>query len=368
MREIHDQQAAIFATVFNDVTASYKFFWFLALVSHIDGSSVEITLSDLFREMVALSWHPLVFYRLSFGPSDKLQSYLDLLREDRMLRERLKPNARRHEIVRELEFANDRMTRIESELMRYVPTRFIAPWFRDFLRAKQPKHEEALTKLIISQAREVRHSLLAAPYYFSDDHKRIILDPAWHRFFKQHQSVLSGNARYHLALFLQKRNPNVPGIADKFDAPSKRNLSAAKRLFADVRDKLRRANKPDIIDIYTGKPLESDIEIDHFLPWRFVVHDELWNLTPVNANTNNSKSDDLPNLERFLPTLSDLHWRVLQTLDDVPEDYIIGFKLNANQMRTLSRQQFCELHKQIIRPQAQIAQNMGFKVWPRPLD
>ncbi|MFB3789516.1 MAG: HNH endonuclease domain-containing protein [bacterium] len=38
-------------------------------------------------------------------------------------------------------------------------------------------------------------------------------------------------------------------------------------------------------DIYSQKALGLNYTIDHFLPWGFVVHDMLWNLTPVEKST-----------------------------------------------------------------------------------
>ena len=42
-------------------------------------------------------------------------------------------------------------------------------------------------------------------------------------------------------------------------------------------------------------PADGDsFTIDHFLPWSFVVHDLLCNLTPGESTTNSSKNDVLP--------------------------------------------------------------------------
>jgi len=67
------------------------------------------------------------------------------------------------------------------------------------------------------------------------------------------------------------------------------------------------------VDIYTGRPVTDLFSIDHFLPWRFVAHELMRNLTPVDAATNPSRSDAVPDLGLFLPRLADLQF-VVQAL------------------------------------------------------
>ena len=54
-----------------------------------------------------------------------------------------------------------------------------------------------------------------------------------------------------------------------------------------------------ILDIYTNKPIESEYDIDHFIPWSFVMNDELWNLIPMDSSLNSSKSNRQPHWTFF---------------------------------------------------------------------
>jgi len=47
----------------------------------------------------------------------------------------------------------------------------------------------------------------------------------------------------------------------------------------------------------------GNLSIDHFIPWSFVMHDELWNLTPTLANINSIKNDNLPSWEPYFRRL-----------------------------------------------------------------
>ena len=45
-----------------------------------------------------------------------------------------------------------------------------------------------------------------------------------------------------------------------------------------------------VYEIYGKKPLDAkNISIDHFVPWSYVAHDELWNLTPTTRSINSTK-------------------------------------------------------------------------------
>src|SRR5262245_2421515 len=60
--------------VFKDTTNSYKFFWFLALLSFLKrDEEYPFRLADIFTEMAVAAWHPVCLFRLSLGRQDKLQ-------------------------------------------------------------------------------------------------------------------------------------------------------------------------------------------------------------------------------------------------------------------------------------------------------
>lgn len=54
--------------VFRHTSASYKFYWFLSILKDIESNNrISIPVNDLLIRMVALSWFPINFYKLSFG-------------------------------------------------------------------------------------------------------------------------------------------------------------------------------------------------------------------------------------------------------------------------------------------------------------
>lgn len=58
-------------------------------------------------------------------------------------------------------------------------------------------------------------------------------------------------------------------------------------------------------EIYGGNILtEKDISIDHFVPWSYVAHDEMWNLNPTTKSINSSKSNNLPDWDTYFNKLA----------------------------------------------------------------
>jgi hypothetical protein len=55
---------------------------------------------------------------------------------------------------------------------------------------------------------------------------------------------------------------------------------------------------PRRISFITGKPIsESDLSVDHVIPWSYLYSDDLWNLVYVERGENSSKSNRIPDEE-----------------------------------------------------------------------
>jgi CRISPR/Cas system Type II protein with McrA/HNH and RuvC-like nuclease domain len=112
----------------------------------------------------------------------------------------------------------------------------------------------------------------------------------------------------------------------------------------------------------------GDYDLDHFIPWSFVSHDLLWNLIPSDGSINSSKSNKLPELDFYLPKLSNLQHHSLQLIlnaDKEPkvlEDFLsLGY--TARELANMDDVYFRELYERTFNPINQIALNMGFETW-----
>lgn len=117
----------------------------------------------------------------------------------------------------------------------------------------------------------------------------ILISSEWFAYIRMNQEIIKGWLQYHMIKYLQKRNPSVPGIADKLYPPQERKLEKVKKYW-----KLLLTIQP-LHEIYGNIQLSGkDISIDHFVPWSYVAHDEFWNLHPTTRRINSSKSNNLP--------------------------------------------------------------------------
>ena len=267
--------------VFKDTTNSYKLVWFLALLSLLTrGEGYSFRLADIFTEMVITAWHPVCLFRLSLGRQDKLQAVILEFQK----KSGLPLNATSEAIRNFVNGSADALEKLEY-FKRYVPTRFLTPWFADKLRGE--RDDIVRTREIQTMAKESQKTPFASLYCFdgSGASSSIKLNDSWRSFLIENLGIVQSFAEYHLALYLQARNPNVPGVVNKLYAPTMRQLTMARKFWRFVRSNFETAGKAaQFKDIYSERQLGDNFSIDHFLPWSFVVHDLLWNLTPVELN------------------------------------------------------------------------------------
>lgn len=68
----------------------------------------------------------------------------------------------------------------------------------------------------------------------------------------------------------------------KLEAPATRNLREQTKIWKNV------IEDKHIKDLYTGLDFNENnyeeygvLSIEHFIPWSFVLHDQMWNLVPT---------------------------------------------------------------------------------------
>ncbi|MCG3775480.1 MAG: hypothetical protein JW395_2320 [Nitrospira sp.] len=343
--------------VFRDTTNSYKLVWFLALLSLLKRDGPVLRLTDLLTEMAVTAWHPVCCFRLSFGPRDKLQEVIRGLQPLSGLPPTASPDT-----IRDF-FAGSTLARGKVDYFkRYVPTRFLTPWFEEDLRGMEDWSRDAAIKTL---ARLSQGGPVSSLYWFpTDGGEAIRVSDSWREFLMENFAVVQSFAEHNFALYLQARNPNVPAVLNKLHAPSARQLTGARRFWRHVQTQFKRNGKSyEFLDIYSQRVLSDGFTIDHFLPWSYVVHDLLWNLTPVEPTTNSSKSDRLPDLDLYLPNFSRLHLLAISAARGHPkylDDYADCFKQDAAGLLALNENELETKYREIMLPQTQIARNQGF--------
>lgn len=121
------------AASFDDVTNSYKYYWFLAILEHVQEIQTRIIATDdLLARMLSSIWYPTNYFRLSFGKQDRLgQITLKLGAQAG-----LPIDAKRYQVIQvakqKIVEPSDLADEVHS-LAIYVPYRFLRPFFSEQL-------------------------------------------------------------------------------------------------------------------------------------------------------------------------------------------------------------------------------------------
>lgn len=348
--------------------ASYKLFWLDAILKEIIIGNKEITFKRLACRMIATAWYPLVEFKLSFGVHDNLGQVVNNIKN----RYKINKNQKEEDLIKFLEDIEDKdITKDILNLCNMVPYRLLSPFYENELKGLDKSKKN---KKIIDLSNEDESSLYKIDIINLNE-KRIIVNDLWAKYIESNERILYGWIRYKLICFLQKRNPNVPAIPFKLEAPVHRNLKAPTEYWKLVSKEI------GVKDIYTGQMMNEEnfekygvMSIDHFIPWSFVLHDELWNLIPTFKNINSRKSDNLPDLDMYFNEFCELQFKSFDFMRKnemgrkILEDYNninldMRFNKETKLYEPIKKEIFISSIEQTIKPLYQIAYNQGFNIW-----
>ena len=215
-------QIEALATVFNDTTNSYKYYWFIAILEAIaDNRSNPFTIEELSTKMFLNVLYPLKHSLLSFGKSDGFKGIADFITGYFTLDFSLNSEP----LIAQIESNLPNREKKEYEqrmksLSRWVPYRFLRPFFAIETHAiPDSKVNNRITEL--SRLASIKNPE-RCPYYILGNN--IIINQNWNEYFVKNIALLKAFCYWHLTKFLQKNNPNVPGITEKLFLPSKRSM------------------------------------------------------------------------------------------------------------------------------------------------
>lgn len=325
------------SSIFKNTSATYKFYWFWAILESIEDNKSIIYKREIFSRMIKLSWYTVNYFHISFGKQDLIQRAVEDIKET----ENLNIDSKQDLILKTLlNTTNNNTLDLLNHFDKNVPHKFLSPWLGSG-----------------SKSEVYRYSVIhfnKTPYSLYND--RIEISPIWFDYFKKNSGILKDFCYWNLAMFLQSRNPNVPGIPNKIHRPIIRgNLNKHKIKFWDLVIK----ELGTVKCIYTRKDLRvGGYAVEHFIPYQFVTHDLMWNLIPADSSFNSKKGDKLPKLEDYFDSFYEIQkigFDIIKT--NTPnnkflEDY---FPLFPNQ--DIEKIRF----KEYIKPMISIAHNNGFQ-------
>lgn len=347
--------------LFDNKAECYKLFWFQAIMSFVCKGIDEISFEELIDEMIADAWYMVSEYHLNLGPNDTLEKVVNHISGTTAIVSSVK----KQEILNWLSKCEDPVVKKHKQTLSYnVPYRLQAPLYDGFKVAHWNNGTKKLAEIINQQNRLM--------YYFvsiAGMQTRIKIMPAWMDYLRENQEIINGWIQYNMIIYLQRRNPSVPGISDKLYPPQERQLEKVKKYWKFI------SGMAEFHEIYGHNIITANnISIDHFVPWSYVAHDEFWNLHPTTRSINSSKSNNLPDWDKYFPEFAALEYnsykliwendKVHKAFNDCSKDHFNNDEIKYRLYREgLDQNTFTGQLKEIIYPVYQSAANCGFKKW-----
>lgn len=281
------------SAVFRGTNTSYKYLWALALLrfcSRKGGAAGEISLRNLAAGMLDSARRPFYVFRLRPRKDDRVPDLFRQLENSPRWNTKILSRTRGDVFVTRSENIPES---IVETLTNYVSTLFLTPFFA----------EEIVGLVGTRRFRRIRtlakkHFCGSSPplYRFSDKGDAIVIHPRWRQYIEDNTSILRSWILWHWARYMQRTNPCVPAVISKLDEQTAPSISKQRGFWRRVLE----SEKKDCVCIYTGERIVAGkFALDHYIPWSFIAHDEMWNLVPVSIRGNELKSDHLPNSSKY---------------------------------------------------------------------
>lgn len=125
----------------------------------------------------------------------------------------------------------------------------------------------------------------------------------------------------------------------------------------------------DLRCIYTNQRINAKrFSLDHYLPWSFLAHDQLWNLIPTSPEVNSAKSNNIPSKKYFESFVFMQHQGLTVSHNKLPpqkwqnqvESYLSD--LGNTQENLLNLACLSESYKRTIMPLTSLAAAQGFRI------
>lgn len=294
--------------LFRNTNTSYKFLYFYAIIRIIkrDPLKKSISFKEIINEMLVLAWLPCFQFNLYFRKQDQIKVILKNLTINS--KSSLKNNKPTNKIIKEIHHSIDlalkndlTLKTLENDLLRYVMVRLVRPFYKRLKKLKESGKVSMfnMSKKILEDDYEVEQP----PYLINYNKSKITLNSNWVQYIGDHFHflelwVLDGWHKY-----MQYQNKNTPSLYEKLKFPELKRISLDKH--RKFWKELILKNKGQIKCIFSNKILTiNNFDIDHFICWNFLAHDQEWNLIPIYSKVNKLKNNKIPAKELIEPFIN----------------------------------------------------------------
>lgn len=362
-----------FSLMMKNPSYCYKFYWLEAIVRMISEGITKTTFNDIIDEMIANAWYSVLEFHIHLSgiPGGEVKDGLErsvLVLQDVSL---LPANASKIEIKNAIKIHESELRKYKEQLTNMVPYRALAGFFDKM----DEKIDWGSVQRMVSYI-ERMDKICLLPYTLGTSAKlkrEVYFNAAWIRMIQDNMVAILGWIQFEKVKWLQSNNPEVPGLVYKLMPMDEkmRKLKKVHELWDAVIDIL------PVRDVFNDAPIEKEkYDVDHFIPWSFVMNDELWNLMPMDSDLNSSKSNKLPKWEPFFEKFAHNQYILYslicdESLTGIRSRYESCFRDNlhsiwANQelyRKGNSREEFFHILEKNMRPVYDSAKLQGYQIW-----
>jgi hypothetical protein len=362
-----------FFQMMKDPSYCYKFYWLEAIVDLISEGVQATTIGAIIDEMICNAWYSVREFHIHLSGlkadgvvRDGLERAVMQLSESGQL----PANASKVEIHNAIREHDAELKQFKDQLTNMVPGRALAGFFTKS-REEVPWGS---TRRLTEYVRRINNTLVRLPYTFGESsklHKEVYFDPEWMEMIQDNTVSILGWIQYEKVKWLQNNNPEVPGLIYKLAPMDERmrKLSCVRKLWEGV------LNVQELRDVFTGRPIvPRHYDVDHFIPWSFVMNDELWNLMPMDSSLNSSKSNRLPRWNPFFKLFAENQYEMYCRVNENEKMHKLFEACYRDNLHSIwagkelyrrgnSREEFYQILQKNMQPVYDSARRQGYEVW-----
>ena len=365
-----------FSRMMKDPSFCYKFFWLEAIVQLISEDITETSFDAIINEMICNAWYSVREYHIHLSGmpvdgqvKDGLERCVLLLSE----LSQLPANASKVEIKNAIRQFDGELKSYKEQLTNMVPYRALAAFFDKTGEVADWGSVRRLTAYI----EHVNRDVILLPYILGPESKlkkKVYFQKPWVEMIQDQTVAILGWIQYEKVKWLQNNNPEVPGLVYKLTPMDEkmRKLNNVRKLWSGIFE------SREILDVFTNQPVQRrQFDVDHFIPWSFVMNDELWNLMPMDSSLNSSKSNRLPKWDPFFRRFSENQFLLYRFIHEKPGIHSLYEKCWRDNLHSIwasqelyhpgnSREVFDSILEKNMRPVYDSAKRQGYEIWQMP--
>ncbi len=363
-----------FSHMMKDPSYCYKFYWLEAIVHLISEGVSETTFDAVINEMICNAWYSVREFHIHLSGIVEGEVRDGLERAVLALAElsNLPANASKVEIKNAIHEHDAELKASKEQLTKMVPYRALASFFA---RSDEAVDWNSIRRLV-EYIRRVNREVVLLPYTLGDSSglkKEICFSPEWIEMIQDNTVSILGWIQYEKVKWLQNNNPEVPGLVYKL-APmdeKMRKLNNVRKLWKGILD------LSEVRDVFTGEAVNpQQYDVDHFIPWSFVMNDELWNLMPMDSSLNSSKSNLLPKWDPFFMRFAEnqyLMYGLVHEREEIHKLFEGCYRDNLHSIwagqelyrKGNTREEFYTILQKNMQPVYDSARRQGYEIWNR---